>query len=91
MSLIRYRCHKEVEAGKIAWISERYDGAVLSVVTEFKEAANYPGEKTTVSIHVTRSFMERHRPQVGGYYVKYADGYESFSPTQAFEEGYTRL
>jgi hypothetical protein len=26
-----------------------------------------------------------------GYYVKYADGYESWSPTKAFEEGYTQV
>jgi len=26
-----------------------------------------------------------------GYYVVYEDGYQSWSPTQAFEEGYTRV
>ena len=26
-----------------------------------------------------------------GYYVKYADGYESWSPTEAFEEGYDAI
>lgn len=31
------------------------------------------------------------RLAVGGYYVRYADGYESWSPAQAFEEGYTRV
>ena len=30
-------------------------------------------------------------PHVGGYYVLYEDGYESFSPAKAFEEGYTRF
>ena len=25
----------------------------------------------------------------GGYYVRYPDGYESWSPAEAFEEGYT--
>ena len=33
----------------------------------------------------------KHDPQAGGYYVVYADGYQSFSPAQAFEEGYTRI
>jgi len=28
---------------------------------------------------------------VGGYYVRYEDGYESWSPAKAFEEGYTRI
>lgn len=27
----------------------------------------------------------------GGYFVVYADGYESYSPAQAFEEGYSLL
>ena len=28
---------------------------------------------------------------IGGYYVQYADGFESWSPAKAFEEGYTRI
>jgi hypothetical protein len=36
-------------------------------------------------------FMIKHDPQVGGYFVEYEDGYESFSPAKAFEGGYTRL
>ena len=40
---------------------------------------------------VTRAFMARHQPEVGGYFVRYEDGYESFSPAAAFESGYTRL
>jgi hypothetical protein len=28
---------------------------------------------------------------IGGYYVVYEDGYKSFSPASAFENGYTRL
>lgn len=28
---------------------------------------------------------------LGGYYVLYKDGYESWSPADAFEEGYTRI
>ena len=27
----------------------------------------------------------------GGYYVKYSDGFESWSPQAAFEDGYTRI
>lgn len=30
----------------------------------------------------------KHGPQVGGYYVVYADGYISYSPAAAFEDGY---
>ena len=27
-------------------------------------------------------------PVIGDYFVRYADGYESWSPRKAFEEGY---
>lgn len=33
----------------------------------------------------------KHKPEVGGYYVQYADGYKSYSPAKAFEEGNTLL
>lgn len=29
--------------------------------------------------------------KVGGYYVVYEDGYESWSPAEAFEKGYTLI
>jgi hypothetical protein len=35
--------------------------------------------------------MKKHRPQVGGYYVLYEDGYHSFSPAPAFESGYSLI
>lgn len=42
-------------------------------------------------VHVTYSFVERHTPFVGGYFVRHNDGFESFSPKHAFEEGYRRI
>jgi hypothetical protein len=40
-----------------------------------------------------RSFDLRGKPtpEAGWYLVRYANNYESFSPAQAFEEGYTLL
>lgn len=43
------------------------------------------------SFVVNAEYMAKHKPTVGGYFVLYVDGYQSFSPAQAFEEGYTRL
>ena len=34
------------------------------------------------------AYLDKHEPQAGGYYVRYADGYESWSPAEAFENGY---
>lgn len=43
------------------------------------------------SFVVSGDYYAKHKPVVGGYFVLYADGYESFSPAQAFEEGYTLI
>lgn len=42
--------------------------------------------------HVSNALRSRGGDSpVGGYYVRYEDGYESWSPSEAFEKGYTRL
>ncbi len=78
----RYKCHKEVWALKIkgiAFFDPPDNGARLWPVEEGYE------------VKVNQDYVERHSPQVGGYYVVYADGYESYSPAKAFEEGYTLI
>lgn len=52
---------------------------------EPEDAENY------LPLRVDTDFLARHTPVAGGYYVVYEDGYKSFSPAKAFEEGYTRL
>lgn len=42
------------------------------------------------SRYVNKAYLEKHNPQIGGYYVLYPDGYESWSPAEAFEAGYHR-
>lgn len=79
--LPRFRCHKEVRAFKIVTIRpEAGGGAFLG-----------PAEGSDLSMHVDRAYMEKHQPEVGGYLVSYKDGYLSFSPADAFEEGYTKI
>lgn len=41
------------------------------------------------AIFVPASYVSKHNPQAGGYYVVYEDDYKSFSPASAFEGGYT--
>ena len=36
---------------------------------------------------VSAAYVAKHDPQVGGYYVLYPDGYESWSPAEAFRAG----
>jgi hypothetical protein len=40
---------------------------------------------------VSRAYLAKHAPVIGGSYVRYEDGYESFSPAAAFESGYTKV
>lgn len=50
-----------------------------------------PEDANFAAFPVNRAYVLKHNPQAGGYYVVYADGYKSWSPAQAFEEGYTRI
>jgi hypothetical protein len=82
--LPRYRSHKEVCALKIKSIGDPNEATDGSRLLTFEEEGYAP-------VCVNHDFMLRHRPEVGGYYVVYRDGYRSFSPAEAFEEGYTRM
>jgi hypothetical protein len=77
----RYQCHKKVWALKIASIDwTPGEGGTITPV----DAGYAP-------LKVSDDFMGKHSPRVGGYYVVYDDGYKSYSPEKAFEDGYTRL
>ena len=76
-----YRCLKLVQAGKIREIRGHRHGAVLFF--EEQDADGQPLQQ-----QVTRAYVAKHDPKAGGYYVRYADSYESWSPASAFESGY---
>lgn len=40
---------------------------------------------------VTPHYIRKHKPEAGGYFIQYEDGYKSFSPAEPFESGYTRI
>lgn len=45
-------------------------------------------------VHVSKELLARVPAgiaAIGGYYVVYEDGFKSWSPAKAFEEGYTRI
>lgn len=79
-ALPQYQCHKKVWALKIAAINT--SGIITDLSFEDPDYA---------PIRVDEDYMAKHKPQNGGYYVVYEDGYKSFSPARAFEDGYTRI
>jgi hypothetical protein len=76
----KYQCHKKVWALKIAKLGSGIDGAYFE-----------PTDPGYGRVPLDFEYVAKHRPQVGGYYVVYDDGYKSFSPAEAFEAGYTLL
>ena len=82
--LPRWKCHKEVHAAKI-----------LEVIDPTQPGNESDGSRLLkvdgpyLPIHVRHDYVHKHKPEAGGYYVVYADGYKSYSPAKAFEEGYT--
>jgi len=75
----RYVSHKIVHALKIVEIS----------LADEDEGAEIVPEGDYAPFMVSQEYYDKHQPQAGGYYVQYKDGYKSFSPAKAFEEGYT--
>lgn len=79
--LPQYQCHKKVWALKINRVVFNDDE---SGMLHFEEEGYDP-------IRVDYKFMKKHYPQPGFYFVIYSDDYNSVSPAQAFEEGYTLI
>lgn len=81
MEMPRYVSHKKVWALKIAAIE----------INEDKSAKIAPADKGYAVFTTKPGWAERFMSgDDPGYYVQYADGFASWSPTKAFEEGYTR-
>lgn len=82
-----YRCHKEVRALKIKDVvdpTEPGNETDGSRVLHFEDPAFQPRR-------INHDYVCKHKPVAGGYFVQYEDGYESFSPSPAFESGYTKI
>jgi hypothetical protein len=84
--LPKYKCHKEVWALKIQSIDQSPADEVSS--SEYGTWRLIPEDPRYAYLTVPHAYVQRHNPQPGGYYVRYADGYESYSPAEAFESGY---
>lgn len=74
----KYSCYKEVWALKIKHVQRHKEGG----------ATITPEEEGYAAFEVDWSYVTKHDPEIGGYYIVYKDGYKSWSPAEAFESGY---
>jgi len=79
----RYQCHKKVWALKISAIEIQQDGS----------AKIAPADDGYAPFQTGPGYSDRFKgtEQDPGVYVRYAGGYESWSPTHDFDDGYTRI
>jgi hypothetical protein len=92
--LPKYKCHKEVWALKIKAIEYDSDKAKTENRETDGSAIIIPEDERYAPIKVSHEYVNKHLRNVepvGGYYVVYEDGYISWSPMKAFEEGYTKI
>jgi hypothetical protein len=80
----KYRSHKEVYALKIIEKRTIRDPGNLAYSHML-----VPEDTRYAPIDVTDAFVYKHEVNAPGYYVVYEDGYASWSPVEAFENGYT--
>ena len=76
--LPRYKCLKTVWALKIRFVNP------VEHILMFEE-------KDYAPIDVDEAYFKKHTPYIGGYFVVYEDGYQSFSPPEVFDSGYTLI
>lgn len=80
-SLPVYQSHKKVRAGEILFMAKDEASGVLYLHLD----------RITNIVQVNIGYLSKHNPEVGGYYVLYEDGYESYSPASAFNSGYIHV
>jgi hypothetical protein len=53
--------------------------------------SNTPENDRYAKFKVNAEYVNKHKPQAGGYYVLYEGGYKSWSPADVFEAGNTLI
>ena len=81
-----WKCHKIVNAAKIMSVD-----VLDAELGEYALRLDSGVEGDIPSAVVTQGWCEKHEPETGGYLVVYEDGYQSYSPAEPFESGYTLL
>lgn len=79
MALSNFKSHKIISAGKINVI---YGDLHFGI--EQSDGSN-------LTMDIPAGLFARSKASPGDYFVVYADGYSSWSPAKAFEDGYTKV
>lgn len=93
----QYRCHKTVSALKIKEVVCHAHPDPAVSIEEFAKTDEFSGcnlffeDERYAFRPMGAIWFRKHQPTKGGYFVVYEDGYESFSPAKAFEDGYTKI
>lgn len=91
--LPRYECHKTVWALQLKDIRLSAGHHVSQFGGTWDSSSCtwelIPIDDKYLPITISHELFWKHQPKIGWYYVVYADGYQSFSPSQQFESGYT--
>lgn len=81
----RYKSHKEVHAVHLGNIHGKDDGSVIL----------YPKDASIAAIHKDAAWassrLTTYDGSDAGVFVVYEDSHDSWSPTKAFDEGYTLM
>jgi len=89
VQLKQWKSHKIIRAARIVLVSSDEDSVVLMLDPE--HATSDDGTRPFVTVPKTWPPFLNNKVLVGGYFILYSDGYESWSPAKPFEEGYTEV
>ena len=86
--LPEYRPRETIEAFKIKEVQLDSDKAREESRETDGSALLIPEDEKIRCLKVTAWYIRMHKPQVGGYYVRYEEGTESFQSAEKFESNY---
>ena len=85
--LPKYQCHKKVWALKIKAVAQGTQPTDLPGGSWML----HPADDGYGPLEVSHEWYAKHKPEAGGYFVVYDDGYKPYSPAAAFESGYSLI
>ncbi len=86
--LPQYESHETVGALRIVQIMKLSNDLTLRIDPP-KGWLIIPAERGFDAFEVDEKYMEKHQPQIGGYFIQYEGGSRSYAPADFFSKGYS--